>query len=207
MKVKIPAKNETIRNCTKLRKFLRPTQLFKAVQWWSNPCTQWLQVLQCDAFGGRIFIHVSQLRLVYRLHFFETSSSRNVNFSSGSKSRAFSYAASVCRSSFYVTTPGSLNWTHNCRISVKTDRSKDAENTPSVHIWYVKFLTSIATRKANQIAPNTNYDHSTKSEIGPSSTTDASNILADVSKADIVNLIDADFEQKGSVDGIPVVTE
>ena len=45
------------------------------------------------------------------------------------------------------------------------------------------------------------------SEIGPSSTTDASNILADVSKADIVNLIDADFEQKGSVDGIPVVTE
>ena len=148
MKVKIPAKNETIRNCTKLRRFLRPTQLFKAVQWWSNPCTQWLQVLQCDAFGGRIFMHVSQLRLVYRLHFFETSSSRNVNFSSGSKSRAFSYAASVCRSSFYVTTPGSLNWTHNCRISVKIVRSKDVENTPSVHIWYVKFLTSIATRKA-----------------------------------------------------------
>jgi hypothetical protein len=36
---------------------------------------------------------------------------------------------------------------------------------------------------------------------------DASNILEDMSKADNTNLIDANFERKGSLDIIPVVTD
>ena len=92
--------------------------------------------------------------------------------------------------------------------STVVSQNNEGKDTKDELVERLTALSNHASRaKANQIAPDTNYDHSTKSEIGPSSTTDASNILADVSKADIVNLIDADFEQKGSVDGIPVVIE
>jgi len=63
-KVKMPAKKEMARKSTKLRMLRRPTQLLRATQWWSKPCTQFPHAPQWDALLGRVCWQVSQLRFL-----------------------------------------------------------------------------------------------------------------------------------------------